>query len=365
MNNTMLNKLAKIPDNTVLTLFLLAGLISLSACTQESEQQVMPSKVQAVKLVEVTDSPNSTIYTFPAQVSAVKTVDVSFEVKGRLLSNNLQTGTLVKQGDVLAKLDPTPFNQSVQEAKARLLQAKRNLDRILATYEKNLVSQSEMDSAKTAYELAEIALQRAEQDLSYTILHSPFDAQISERLVDNNSYVTAGQIIARVQDISRYYFIINVSERIVSGHKTGSPISASAVIISAPNKQFELKYIEHDTQPDPITQTYKVVFAAESTSGNLTPGARAIVKVAVGSDTKKAGLLVPFTALVGNNQQGFHVWRFNPRNSQVEAVDVKVEHIQDNYALVLGNLVLGDQVVAAGANKMRAGMLVQAYQVER
>lgn len=351
---------------------LMAGLSFLSACSEAPETTVKKEVIQAVKLVAAGDSPDSTLRTFPAEVSAVKTIDVSFEVNGRLQNTNLQTGSRVNQGAVLAQIDPTPFQQSVQEAKARLAQAKRNLDRIESTFEKQLASQSEMDTAKTNYELAEIALQRAEQDLSYTKLVSPFEAQISERLVDNNSYVRAGEIIARLQDVSRFYFNINVPERMLSRYKEGTPVTARAYLISLPEKQFELEYVEHDTQPDPVTQTYKVVFAtqfkkdqATAMQSTLTPGARAVVEVTIGSQTYGDGLLVPFTSLVGNKDSGFHLWRFDEANSQVERVEVQVLHIEDTFALVQGELNKGDRVVAAGATKMRQGLKVKPYQAER
>lgn len=351
---------------------LLAAFSFLSACSDAPEQTVKKEVIQAVKLVAAGDSPDSTLRTFPAEVSAVKTIDVSFEVNGRLQNTNLQTGSRVNKGEVLAQIDPTPFEQSVQEAKARLAQAKRNLDRIESTFEKQLASQSEMDTAKTNYELAEIALQRAEQDLSYTKLVSPFEAQISERLVDNNSYVRAGEIIARLQDVSRFYFNINVPERMLSRYKEGTPVTARAYLISLPEQQFELEYVEHDTQPDPVTQTYKVVFAtqfkkeeAATIQGTLTPGARAVVEVTIGSQTYGDGLLVPFTSLVGNKDSGFHLWRFNESENQVERVEVQVLHVEGTFALVQGDLNKGDRVVAAGANKMRQGLTVKPYQAER
>ena len=171
-------------------------------------------------------------------------------------------------------------------------------------------------------------------------------------------------MIARVQDVSRYYFNINVPERIVSGHKAGSALTASAYIISAPNKQFELEYVEHDTQPDPVTQTYKVVFAAYSTDVGLTPGARAAVKVSVGSNTLSDALLVPITALVEDKTQGFHLWRYVEQSNSVEKVKVQVEQIENGLAVVVGELNKGQFVVAAGANKMRADLSVKPYRAE-
>lgn len=361
----MFNKNFDLDFRAKVAVLIAAVLYGLSGCSEAPQEQQKVEVVQAVKLAQVTDSPNSTIRTFPAEVSAVKTIDVSFEVTGRLKSTNLQTGSLINKGDVLAQIDPTPYNQTVDEAKARFAQAKRDLERISATFKKGLVSQSDMDGAQTNYELAEIALQRAEQDLSYTKLVSPFDAQVSERLVDNSSYVKAGDIIARLQDVSRFYFNINVPERLVSRYKEGTPVTADAFIISAPEKRYTLEYIEHDTQPDPVTQTYKVVFAADGKNSHLTPGARAVVNVTLGYQSYGEGVLVPFSSLVGNDAEGFKVWRFDQNSQQVNAVDVNVMHVEQSFALVDGQLSVGDFVVAAGANKMRSGLVVKPYQPER
>lgn len=361
MTSTNINKSFR----ATVAVFCVTTLFVLSGCSDAPKAPAKATTVQSVKLMKVMDSPDSTKRVFPAEVSAVKTIDVSFEVSGRLISTNLLTSSLVKKGDVLAQIDPTPFNQLVDEASARFAQADRDLKRISSTFDKGLASLSEFDSAKTNFELAEIALQRSKKDLSYTRLISPFDAQISERLVDNGSYVKSGDIIARLQDVSRYYFKINVPERLVSSYQQGTSLIADAYIISAPEKRYALEYIEHDTQPDPVTQTYKVVFAAALNHGSLTPGARAVVNITLGDHSYGDGLLVPFSSLIGNDNEGFKVWRFNPSSQIVEAVLVDVLHVEQDYALVKSPLTIHDSVVAAGANKMREGLAVKPYQSER
>ena len=348
----------------VVALALSASLLVLSACSDAPKAEVEQAQVQAVKLVETISNPNQTERAFPAEVSAVKTLEVSFEVSGRLIKENLLTGTIVKQGEILAQIDPTPFEQRLRETTARLDQAKRDLARTTSTFEKGLSSQAQLDDAKTAWELAVIARDKAQQDLSYTTLTAPFDAQVSERIVENNSYVRAGETVAKVQDVSRFYFNINVPERLLSSYQKGSPVEASASIVSAPHKQYVLQYVEHATQPDPITQTYKVVFAADGRDSSLTPGARAVVKVTLGNKTVDTGVLVPFTALQGNDTEGFHVWRYNDADSTVNRVNINVLQIEGSYALVNGEIALGERVVAAGGAKMRDGLFVKPYMAE-
>lgn len=348
-------------------IMLVATLLALLVvgCSAENEQKQAATAPQTVKLEKVRTKIGNTVRTFPAEVSPVKTVDMSFEVSGRLTLTNLKTGTVVNQGEVLAKLDPTPFQQQVDEASARLTQAKRDLDRISLTFKKGLASQSELDSVKTNFELAQIAYQRAEQDLSYTELTAVFDAQVSERLVENGTYVRAGEVVARLQDVSKFYFNINVPERLVSAHREDTPIEATAYLISVPDRQYSLEYVEHDTQPDPVTQTYKVVFAAQESNSGLKPGARAVVNVELAYSSYGAGVMVPFASLVGDEQNGFLVWRFDPVNNTVSSVSVDVLHIENNMAQVKSPLTENDLIVAAGANKMREGMLVKPYEAEQ
>jgi len=342
-----------------------ATLAILSACGEAPVEQQKKSVIQAVKLSEVMSPNNLSERRFPAEVSAVKTVDVSFEVTGRLQSENLLTGTKVEKGQLLAELDPAPFERTVKEQATRLEQAKRELDRITSTHAKGLASQSQLDNAKTSFELAEIALANAKQDLAYTKLHAPFEAQISERIVENDSFVQAGDIIARLQDVSRYYFNVNVPERLITGYKRTQLKSATAEILSIPNKRFPLTYVEHSTQADPITQTFKVVFAMEASEDlSLVPGSRAMVHLI--SDVKKynEGEIIPFTALIGDKDSGFHVWKFNSESSTVEKAQVTVLHLEDTLAVVTGQLDAGDYVVSAGATKMSQGLAVKAYQPE-
>ena len=339
-------------------------ILLLQACSKAPALQPIQEKVQAVKLVPATSNAKLISRTFPAEVSAVKTVDLSFEVSGRLIQTKLMTGTHAEKDQILAQIDPTPFKQRVQEAQTRLNQATRDLARIEATAKNGLVSQSQLDNARTNFELADIALKRAQKDLSYTTLHAPFDAQISERFAENGNYVQAGDLVARLQDVSRFYFNVNVPERLVSKYQEGSLVGASAHIISAPDKVYQLQYVEHATQPDPITQTYKVVFTAEAKNTNLTPGARAVVNINLDNHVGQQQLLVPFNALQGNDSEGFHVWKFNPETAQVSKQLVDVVELQTHSAAIASGITEGDLIVAAGAAKMREGLIVKPYEAE-
>ncbi|WP_333972949.1 efflux RND transporter periplasmic adaptor subunit [Alteromonas mediterranea] len=356
------------------THLLFLSILSVSALTACSSEEPVKEQSQAspryVKLATVSNIPDYDEFTFPAVVSAVKTVDLSFEVSGRLIQTDLVTGSDISKGKLLATIDRKPFERRVDESKTRLEQAKRELDRIEKMFAQKLVAQSSLDSAKTSYELAVIDLKNAEQDLSYTQLYAPFDAKVSQRLVENNSFVAAGTPIARLQDVSKIYFNINVPERLLTANIGRGIKQASATLATNRSQWYPVNYVEHSTQPDPVSQTYEVVFAMEPREElPLTPGARAVVKVSIQGSLYPEGLVVPVRSLVGNADAGFSVWVYNEASNSVTKQTVEVKHIEDELAIIesngQSNLTLGQKVVAAGATQMRANMKVLPYQGEK
>lgn len=358
--------MTRISKTLFASLFSITSLVSLSGCTTEEAVEEQTSTPRYVKLATVSTIPDFDEFTFPAVVSAVKTIDLSFEVSGRLVQTDLVTGSDINEGKLLATIDRKPFERRVEESKTRLDQARRELDRIEKMFSQSLVAQSNLDSAKTSYELAVIDLKNAQEDLSYTQLYAPFDAKVSQRLVENNSFVSAGTPIARLQDVSKIYFNINVPERLVTANLGRGIDRASATLASNRNQWYPVHYVEHSTQPDPISQTYEVVFAmAPREELPLTPGARAVVKVGLQGTLFTNGVVVPVKSLVGDEDNGFAVWLFDEDSQTVQKTSVDVKHIENQLAVVKGDVKLGQRVVAAGAAQMRDGLNVLPYKGEK
>ncbi len=338
---------------------------SLSGCSEATAEKKVVDSPLVVKLSSVIAANDMGYQTYPAEVAAVKTLDISFEVAGRINQMALRSGASVRQGELIASVDPIPFEQRVQEFEIRLSQAKRDLTRIESMYQKGLVSQSQLDSAKTARALTDVELARARRDLNNTKLIAPFNAQVAERLVERAAYIQPGEAVARIQDVSQIYFHVSLPERVVSTHIESLLTDAKAELLTYPGQQFPVKYVEHATQPDPVTQTYQVVFAMPASKDRvIQPGARARLSLKFSTHKYKEGMAVPLSALVSDDKTNFTLWRYNAEQSNVSPVAVDVVGIVDDIAIVNGALSSGDTVVAAGASKMRTGLLVKPYQAE-
>ena len=341
-------------------IFILAAVFVLQACSESTEvkQEVAPVVVQ-LSSAQVTSLANN--YEFPAFVSAVKNVDLKFEVSGRLIFENLIEGSQVKKGKILAKIDPKPFQRKVEESRIRHEDAQRNLKRIKDVFEKNVASQRDYDDAKSQFSITKIALENAEQDLSYCTIRAPFDAVVGARYIENDSLIRSGDSLANLQDRSELYFTFEVPERIMTANVGNRDVKASAHIIGQEDNVYDIHYVEHKTTPDPITQTYGVTFALKGEVANaFYPGSRAIVNIMPNNNSESA-LLVPLSALVGNSDAGFSVWRLNEQDSKLTQVKVNVSKLHGEYALLSSGIKAGDKVVSAAVGQMREGLLVREY----
>ena len=341
-------------------ILILAVVFMLQACSEPTvvKKDLKPLMVQ-LATARLTQLANG--HQFPATVSAVKSVDLKFEVSGRLIFESLTEGSVVNKGQILAKIDPTPFQRKVEESRIRHEDAKRNLKRIKDVYEKNVASQRDYDEAKSQFSITKIALENAEQDLSYCTIKAPFDAVIGARYIENDSFIRVGDTLANLQDRSQLYFSFEVPERIMTANAGNRDVKATAHIIGQEDKVFDIHYVEHKTTPEPITQTYGVTFALDGAATKLFfPGSRAIVNIQPNSNNLQA-LAIPLSALVGNSDAGFSVWRFNESQQTLALIDVEISKLQGDYALVASGLKRGDKVVSAAVSQMREGLKVREY----
>jgi len=185
---------------------------------------------------------------------------------------------------------------------------------------------------------------------------------VSERLIENKGFIGTGKAIARLQDLSRIHFEFDVPERLVAGYRRNQIAKASAYIDGAIDKDFEIQYVEHSTNPNPISQTYKVVYAMDAPKGiEIIPGVRATVTLSGNADNLPEILGVPVNALVTSADEAVYVYVYNPETQRIAKQAVQTGTMMHGYVAVLAGLEKGQQVVSAGVTQMKPDMLVRPY----
>ena len=195
----------------------LAGLLAcvtlLAGCRDAEEPPEPPAQV--VKLFETGQQQAFSGRRFVGRVDAVSTVNLAFQVGGRLTTFPAVQGTTLAKGELIAQLDQTDYALQVRAAEAELSQARQHLQRQENLYRHNAVSASVLEAARTDAELAATQLESARQELAYTSLYAPFDALIARRLVENHTTLPPNAEVVRIQDISELRIRINVPEALM------------------------------------------------------------------------------------------------------------------------------------------------------
>ena len=342
----------------------------------------------------------ASIVTATGTVNPVTTVQVGTYVSGPIQAIYVDFNSPVKKGQLVAKIDPAPFQVKVLQAEADVannrakvekdradLELKRlTLDRNRELLKKNLISQNDVDTAKSNYDQAvaqlaldrasikqsEASLQEARINLAYTDIRSPVDGVVVSRNVDVGQTVAASfqtpTLFLIAQDLTKMQVHTNVSESDIGSVSQRQP--ASFTVDAYPGKAFSGTVAQVRNAPITVQNvvTYDVVIAVDNANLELKPGMTANVNITTAQ--RDDVLKIPLRAVRFNpehkpgaeptqTQDGSEaasrrarrgvstVWLVQPDGS-LQKVDVKLGIRNDQYAELLSDhLSSGDQLVVA------------------
>jgi HlyD family secretion protein len=267
------------------------------------------------------------VVTATGTVNPVQTVQVGSQVSGIVTNLYADFNSKVKEGQLVARIDPAPFQNKVIEmeanvqnmkgslarARADLAQRKLDLDRSKALYEQELIAKADLDNAKTAYDTslagiqigeaqvkqAETTLNKARLDLKYTQIYSPVNGTVISRNVDEGQTVAASfqtpVLFLVARDLTKMQVDTNVSESDIGGITEGK--EARFVVDAYPKEPFLGKVNQVRNAPITVQNvvTYNVVVGVDNNDLRLKPGMTANVSIVV--DRRDDVLKVPNAAL--------------------------------------------------------------------
>lgn len=244
---------------------------------------------------------------------AVRTVQVGTQVSGQIAHIYVDFNDHVKKGQLLARIDPTLQEQAVEDAQAQLERAQATLIQAQAEYERNkqlfdakVITASEFGTTQSNFSVqqatvksANIALDRARQNLAYTSIYAPIDGVIVERNVDVGQTVAASlsapQLFLIANDLAEMQILASVDESDIGLIKEGQPVqfTVQSYANQAFSGQVQQVRLQSTTQDNVVN--YTVVIAVKNETGKLLPGMTATVLFETGSADNV--LTVPNAAL--------------------------------------------------------------------
>ena len=358
-------------------LFGLFGALLCAGCVQKQSPPPRPPQVQVARVVEK----DVNIYgEWVATLDGYVNAQIQPHVTGYLIKQDYREGSLVHKDDVLFEIDPRPFQAALDQAKAQLAQAEAqlgnatlNVKRDIPEAEANAIPRSQLENdtqmqlaARATVEAGHAAVEQAALNLSFTKVRSLIGGIAGITLVQVGNLVTPSTVltgVSQVDPIKTYFPIsgedyLRIADKIhpetVNLLSGASTIPLQLILSNGRTYAHGGNILFADRQVDQQTGTIRIAGAFANPGNILRPGQYA--KVRAVTRILKGALLIPQRAV--SQLQGSAQVAVVGADNKVTIRSVQTGERVDAMWVISSGLMAGDQVVAEGAQKVKAGSSV-------
>ncbi len=313
---------------------------------------VSSAKVQATEWVATRPAVGTLV--------AARGVTLSSELPGLVREISFESGSYVKKGAVLVRLDVSTEEAQLAAAAAEASLAKLNLERARTLRQSESNAQADLDAAEARMQQANAAVAALQATIAKKTIRAPFDGRISIRQVELGQVLAPGTAIASLQSVSPIHADFWVPQQALAELKLGEKVRMRTDAF--PDSSWEGEISTINPEVDVATRNVRVRATFRNDDGRLRPGMFA--KVEVFSSEKQAVLIIPATAVI-----------FAPYGDSVFAIEdqkdrqgrpsrvakqkfVRLGERRGDFVAVSSGLSAGETIVSAGAFKLRNGMAV-------
>lgn len=321
------------------------------------------TKIPLITTFKAKEAPFTHFAELQGSVSTKKNLVIYPEFQGVLTHVYVKDGDVVKNQQILARIDDGGLSQQLAQLKIQAELAKTTFERQERLWEQKIGSEIQYLQAKAKYEGQEQAVNQLQNQVAKTVVRAPFTGTIDDVMTEQGSVVGPAQSpLFRIVNLDNMYLETDVPERYVSDITKGKEVEVYFPVL---NKKINTKVRQAASFIDPSNRTFKVEIAIPNKDKSIKPNLTARLKINDYSNEK--AILIPQSIISENAEGQQYVYTITDKvenKGRVTRNIIETGRTQGDFIEVLSGLENGSEIVDEGARSVKDGQDVKILEVE-
>jgi membrane fusion protein, multidrug efflux system len=330
----------------------------ISGCSGKEENR--KAVIRPVKVI--TAESNSLVSkNFSGIVISGQFSNLTFKIPGTIIKFNVEEGSKIRKGTVIAELDPRDYELQRSADEAAYLTSKSNLERNRRLLTRQAISKQDMEVSEANFVKSKAAYENSMNMLADSRLIAPFNGFIELRYVENYQKVQPGEPVVKLVDPTILNVKFTIPERNVN---LISMVEEITVRFEVDRQNVYKARIKEYVSASPDGSGIPVTLVIDDPSFepqalNISPGFSCLINIRV-NNTTETGIILPLSAVFQKNQPAQKaVWIYDASSGTVSSRNVTLGNLSGrDQILVTSGIKEGEKVVVAGVHMITNGQQV-------
>lgn len=280
-----------------------------------------------------------------------KEVKISAESQGKITAIYVETGSFVKKGQLLLKIDDALLNLQLQSVNVQIDGLENDIRRYTVLAQADAIQGVQLEKAQLSMKAARVQRNTIREQIRKTNVVAPFSGIITMKFSETGAFAAPGVPLLQITDISRLRFTVNVPENSLGYFTLNKIYPVKTDVYKGLNLQGKVVLVGSKSN---IGNSFPIQFLLTNTS-DLKIKSGMFGKVMISGGNRKDGILIPASAIVGSDiEPKVYIVKDNKAVIQKISIDQRIK----NNIVVSSGIDAGDVIVTGGFINLREGARV-------